>query len=226
MYSDEKDYVNFLFESGIFISNESVGNKEPLPGNVLQNQNWEFINSEHKKHNYVVIDNFLKPEYALRLRDFVLYINKRHDYYGEYAAINFQPEQKNYLWFSLLSNIVIESLLNIECLKTTSFNRAWAFIYNEICRGIPPHIDTNSDITLNLWVTPNDCLVQEKEQNGLVIYESLKEIVVPYEFNRLVIFNSATMHKSQNVVAKTGYKNKRINYTFLFKKFDIYSKVR
>lgn len=216
MYSDEKEYVNFIFDSGIIISNEQLGEVEPLPQKILSSQDWDKINREYMINNYVVIDNYLHSEYLNRIRNFVLHINKRHDYYGEYAAVNFHPNSQNTFWFPILSNIVIESKTNLECLEHTEFNRGWAFIYNQICNGIPLHVDANSNVTLNLWVTPEDCLLSDENHNGLIIYNNDKEIIIPYKCNRLVIFDSKKFHKSQNVRSKTGYTNKRINFAFLF----------
>ena len=216
IYSDEKDYVQFLFDSGVIISNEELGNTSPITEKVLLDQNWDKINLEYSSNNCVVIDNFLKPEIITRLRDFVLYINKRHDYYGEYAAVNFHPKNNNTFWFPILSNIVLESKEQLNCLSKTQFNRGWAFIYNEICSGIPIHADEHSDVTLNLWVTPDECLLSDDNHNGLIVYDQNKVLVIPYQFNRMVVFKSKRLHKSQDVLCKSGYKNKRINFAFLF----------
>ena len=41
-------------------------------------------------------------------------------------------------------------------------------------------------------------------------------IRVPHRNNRIVIFNSTLVHESDAFTFKAGYKNRRINFTFLF----------
>ena len=94
---------------------------------------------------------------------------------------------------------------------------------------------------MNLWVLPNECVVDEK--NGLIIYDikpplswtyeeynsstelirkyldytKSKKTIIPYSCNRLLIFNSKYFHETNNVSMKDGPMNRRVNYTFMFK---------
>ena len=41
---------------------------------------------------------------------------------------------------------------------------------------------------------------------------------IPYRYNRAVIFKSHNFHTTDNVHMKSGHKNRRISYTFLYNK--------
>jgi hypothetical protein len=43
-----------------------------------------------------------------------------------------------------------------------------------------------------------------------------KKTIVPYNQNRVVIFNSNLFHETDNIKFKDGYENRRINVTMLF----------
>jgi len=243
-YNDSKDYLDFLVKNNVFITKEELGNRSLIDSNVLNhNLDWSMLNNTYNTFGYVVIDNFLNEEYILRLRDFVLYFNMRHDYYKDYAAINFTP---NELWFPVLSNIVKETKEKLPFLSQLDIERAWAFIYNQTSYGVDIHADpgpTKNSANLNFWVTPNESVKQDTETNGLYIWDTAppddwdyyeknfkpdevreflkstgKEPVrINYGYNKAVIFNSLFYHKSQPVETLPGYENKRINYTFMFR---------
>jgi hypothetical protein len=42
--------------------------------------------------------------------------------------------------------------------------------------------------------------------------------VVPYQQNRMVMFDSALLHKTDSINFKSGYGNRRINLTYLYGK--------
>jgi hypothetical protein len=217
IFSEPEKYLSFLKDNGVIISTEDYGNTNSIPEKVVnENQDWNYINNHFIKHRYAVIDNYLNPEYAERLRKFYLFFNLREDIYDGYDAINFDRKKTKNIWFPLLSNISEESLRLLPFLKNFYFERGWAFIYNNICDGVHLHIDPESVITLNLWVTPETCLNIKKGTNGLHI-ENL--IDIDYAFNRLVIFYSQNLHCSQPVSCLPGHANKRINYTFLYKNY-------
>ena len=45
-----------------------------------------------------------------------------------------------------------------------------------------------------------------------------KKTIVPYNENRVVIFNSNLFHETDNIEFQEGYENRRINGTMLFGK--------
>lgn len=244
MYNDNKDYLDFLLKNNVFITKEDLGNTSILDTQVLnQDLDWQQLKDNYLQNKYVVIDNFLNEDFILRLKEFVLFFNLRHDYYADYAAINFRP---NELWFPLLSNIVKETKEKLPFLSHLDIERAWAFIYNQESYGVDIHADpgpTLDSANLNFWATPNDSVSNESDTNGLYIWdteppsnwdyydknfkpEEVREFLkstgkdpvkIDYGYNRAVLFNSLFYHKSQPVKTLPGYENKRINYTFMFR---------
>lgn len=240
VYNDVEDRNKFITDFKIPILYEPI-DYSSLPVTVInRSHNWSLISEIYEREKIVVVDNFLEPEFTDTLRKYTLISNIREDIYVDYSAINFSREH-GHLWFKLLSNIVDESIDSIPLLKGFTFERAWSFIYSNISEGINIHSDP-AKITLNLWVTPDDCMDGDLESNGLEIWKvsrpsdwtpnlytgaganalslinanDSKSIIIPYKNNRLAIFDSSFFHRSQPVRCKSGYQNKRINYTFLY----------
>jgi hypothetical protein len=241
MYDDSKDYLKFLLERHIFINTEKFGNQNPIFDKVVNpNQNWQQIANDYATNRYAVVDNFLLDNYTLRLREFKLMINLRHKVYKDYGAITYS-NKPHYMWFDLLTNIVVESKEHFSFLNDKEFERAWSFIYDNESEGVAVHADS-AVTNLNFWVTPDECVNHKAGYNGLDIWKVVPpsdwnydeyngsfektaafvaqypeaKVSIEYKFNRLVIFDSMFFHKSQPVSCKPGYENRRINYTFLF----------
>jgi len=244
MYNDSTEYLKFIRENNFTLATEDIVNTSKLnldtPA-LNQNQNWQAISDEYNKNKIVVVDNFLNVEYALRLRKFMLFINFYHDIYKDYAALNFLKEGE-YLWFGLLENITTEIKEKFDFLKDKNFTRAWSFIYDNVSNGVEAHADPAA-VNFNFWATPEECLIMKKGNNGLDVWpvyppkdwtwhqynaesRKIEEFIkdskvisksIDYKFNRVTIFDSLFFHKTQPVVSKDGYENKRINYTFLYK---------
>ena len=118
--------------------------------------------------------------------------------------------------------------------------QSWCFK----CAHDRPAINLHADfaeVNLNLWITPEDANL-DKSSGGLVVYDKAspknwkfsdynnnqfkikdfiekshaKEVVIPYKENRIVIFDSALFHKSDDFKFKPGYENRRMNVTFLY----------
>ena len=126
--------------------------------------------------------------------------------------------------------------------KDHPLHLAWAYKYNSSLPGIGAHADPAA-VNVNLWLTPDDSNL-DQERGGLVVYkvrppddwgvykwnaydddthidELLKQnnwrnVTVPYKANRVVIFNSDLLHRTDDFRFKKGYKDGRINVTFLF----------
>jgi hypothetical protein len=108
--------------------------------------------------------------------------------------------------------------------------------------GIRAHADAAA-ININFWVTPKAANLNSSS-GGLVVYhreaplewdfntfnndkekilEHLEDnneekSVIPYNENRIVIFNSNLIHETDKFEFKEGYENRRINVTMLFGK--------
>jgi hypothetical protein len=243
MYNDDVEYLNFLRQSDIVISTEVINQLDRLDTNVLNSKiDWKKVNRDYAINQISVIDDFLHPEFAIRLRDFMLFFSRKEDFYDDYAAVNFYRDIPNRVWFPILTNIVEEAKSNMECLRTLNFERAWSFIYDTQSKGVNIHADSSS-VNLNLWVTSDESIVHGPNKNGLDIWKvyppkdwdyvaynknpekaalylienDAEKISVPYKFNRLIVFNSMFFHKTQRVTCKDGYENRRVNYTFLYR---------
>lgn len=240
MYDDRKEYYDFVAENNFTLFFEPYS-YDKYPEQVLnQELDWQHIADTYKRDKVVVVDNFLRADIAQRLRNYILYLNVRQDKYRDYAAVNFYRRTDS-LWFPLLTNIVDECKDRFSFLEGHEFIRAWSFIYDNESEGVRPHADPAA-VNFNLWVTDDNCVLNPDEQNGLDVWKvyppadwawetyngddvaiaeflsnyGTEKLAIPYRFNRVTIFNSKFFHKTQPVLTKPGYGNRRINYTFLF----------
>jgi Flp pilus assembly protein TadD len=111
---------------------------------------------------------------------------------------------------------------------------------NNSFTGIRAHADAAA-VNVNFWITPKSANL-DPSSGGLVVYnaeaplewgfktynnlneEKLQEVlesdktktIVPYNENRVVMFNSNLLHETDNIEFKEGYENRRINVTMLF----------
>jgi len=226
MYDDKIEYLDYLLKNKIYVVTEELG-YEKLPLIVL-NKNLDFnkYNDQFLEKGFCVIDDFLDPIYCERLRKFMLTINFRNDIYNGYASVNFSKNGNN-IWFRLLTNISDEIKTNFRFLSNLNYSRGWSFIHeNTQDKTVGKHSDTGALITFNIWCTPNECILKDSEEyNGIVIYdtfnikevEKVKKNLVRYKFNRVTIFDSRKIHESLLSNFKSGYENRKVNYTFLYK---------
>ena len=108
--------------------------------------------------------------------------------------------------------------------------------------GIRAHADAAA-VNVNFWVTPKAANLNSSS-GGLVVYHTEAPLewnfktfnnipekilehlednneeksVIPYNENRIVLFNSNLIHKTDKFEFKEGYENRRINVTMLFGK--------
>ena len=108
--------------------------------------------------------------------------------------------------------------------------------------GIKAHAD-QAAVNVNFWITPATANLNP-ESGGLIVYNtpaplewdfkaynynnseekivkylengSHEKSIVPYNENRVVIFNSNLIHETDRFEFKEGYENRRINVTMLF----------
>jgi hypothetical protein len=117
-------------------------------------------------------------------------------------------------------------------------NQMWAYIYDQRMEGITAHADPAA-VNLNFWITDDDANL-EPDRGGLVVsrreaprewdfddYNNRPEVlepfvsgddrvVVPHRCNRMVMFNSNLVHKTDDFSFRPGFTNRRINVTMLF----------
>ena len=119
--------------------------------------------------------------------------------------------------------------------------QAWAYKYDEAhAGGIDAHAD-EAAVSVNLWITPDDANVGgDDAPGGLVMYESkppgawsfvdantdlpristllehAASVRIPYKWNRAVLFKGERFHRTDAMRFRPGYRNRRINLTFLY----------
>ena len=188
-----------------------------------------------KIKGYIIIDDFLPDDICTELREKSLHAKEYNSKYLDYKALDFD----GYYIIKSLRHISDQYVVpKISLARAEKYNRSWSFVYDNVARGVPPHADP-SFININLWVTPDEC-VQDHNKNGLRIYKKkapkewtwkqyngsdvliedflrgTKYDIIPYRYNRAVIFRGNTFHATDNVHMKPGLENKRVNYTFLY----------
>ena len=188
-----------------------------------------------KIKGYIIIDDFLPDDICTELREKSLHAKEYNSKYLDYKALDFD----GYYIIKSLRHISNQYVVpKISLARAEKYNRSWSFVYDNVARGVPPHADP-SFININLWVTPDEC-VQDHNKNGLKIYKKkapkewtwkqyngsdvliedflrgTKYDIIPYRYNRAVIFRGNTFHATDNVHMKPGLENKRVNYTFLY----------
>ncbi len=198
------------------------------------------IKNTFDKDGYVIIDDFLYPDIVDELHSLAVNCEDIDDLYvnGGYHSINYT---KDNLPFDILPDVINTIHLTFPILHDLEFDRGWTFVYNNEADGVTPHADPAS-INVNLWVTRNEP-VKDPTQNGLIIYNKqrpsdwtydqynsdvdriknyltesgAKGRYIPYNYNRIILFDSKYFHKTNGVSMIDGKENRRVNYTFMFK---------
>lgn len=235
------NYLEYINSINIEIITEPLNVKIQEP--VLNtDQDWDEIAYAYQKNKVVIVDNFLKPEYAERLRRFKLALNKYHEYHQNgYFILNYNHQAFNFFSLPIIDRLVEDCKKYISIFKEMNYVRGWSFLYDYNCRGVEVHADYN-DLNINFWVTPNECMQNGQGYNGLTIYKlkpssewdeenyngeynrcikyiednECEVIDVPYNYNRAVFFESKFFHTTQPVVTNQSWECKRINYTLLW----------
>ena len=190
------------------------------------------------RDGYVIIDDFLFTDVVNELHDLAINHDQVDDKYSDYHSINFTNEK---FPFEILPDVINAIHVTFPLLHSLEFDRGWAFVCDNQGDGVTPHADP-SVINVNLWVTKNES-IDDPTKNGLIIYDKkrpddwsydqynsdvngiknyLKETnakprLIPYQYNRIILFDSRYFHKTNGVSMKKGKENRRVNYTFMFK---------
>ena len=129
-------------------------------------------------------------------------------------------------------------------LGDAQLTQAWAYVYprDAHSRGIDVHSD-DADVSVNVWIARDDAnLARGSRLGGLRIFEREPPAdwdfakanqetdailallgddaveVVAHRFNRAVILNGHRFHQTDAMDFRPGFRNNRINLTFLFRR--------
>lgn len=202
---------------------------------------WSACDSMYRtsRPEMAVIDNFLRPEAYQSLHRFCLESTvwktvRPYGYLGTLIAEGFASP--------LLLQIITELREKLPgILGPHHLAQAWAYKYDSSLRAINIHADCAA-VNINFWITPEEAN-KNPNNGGLVIWDVLppadwglmrtqnpdkteinefletsgaRQIKIPYRHNRVVLFNSALFHKSDETEFHDGYENRRINVTLLY----------
>ena len=188
------------------------------------------------------LDNFLKPEALGGLRKFCL----ESTIFFDYSSNNFVGSMISRGFnCDLLSQIAKEIKQCFpKILRDHDLTNIWVYRYNNQSKGVAAHTDEGA-VTFNLWITPDKANLYP-DSGGLIVftkdqpyewdwrfYNQMKNttivekeiatfladadsVTIPHRENRATLFHSNLFHKSDQIYFKEGYKNRRMNITFLF----------
>jgi Tfp pilus assembly protein PilF len=186
----------------------------------------------------VVIDNFLTGSALAEIRRLCLGSTFwRQSFPGGYLGTS--PE------FGFAAPVLSQIGEELSAVYTGIFQnhpllQLWAFKYDSGMTGVNPHADFAA-INVNFWITQDEANLDpgsggliiwdkaapldwdfakyntdEKAIRGFLTDAAAKRIIVPYRANRAVIFDSDLFHETDRYFFKRGYKNRRINVTYLY----------
>tara|TARA_R100000388_G_scaffold10560_1_gene8917 strand:+ start:1902 stop:2540 length:639 start_codon:yes stop_codon:yes gene_type:complete len=207
---------------------------------VNKDQDWKQIRDSIFSKGSAVIDNFFDVEFALTLREKILNNYKDAKPSNRYPDYILKDADEKVFPSIQIANDLYE---HIQELKDT-YSRSWVGVFENKGNGTSYHYDWESLVTLNIWLTPNEC-VQDFSKNGLLIFpiqvpqevreeenplvsqaqfveefmglhKHVEPIEIKYNFNRAV-FQTSLLHATNGVSMKDGEDNKRVSMTILFR---------
>ena len=238
-----KSFLPFYKKKHLYNIPEFIGDTLN-PEKNWQKVEMEYMNSEDK---IMYIDDFLSTKAIKELREFSLvskvWIHQMpNKYLGAFSDSGFTSPLHIKIGTDLQKKLP-------KLFGKYQIEKFWGFKYDtSLGGGIGIHADF-AYLNLNFWITPDE-YNNDKSSGGLkvydapapdnwsfdkynrnaeVIYKYLEEKkanckIIPYKFNRAVLFNSAYFHETDKIDFKSGYESRRINITYLFGSRKIKSK--
>jgi tetratricopeptide (TPR) repeat protein len=212
-----------------------------IPGGAINSEiDRDAIEAAYFGQDYgmAAYDNFLKPEALTALRTF--FMESTHwfdvDIPGEVGA-----SIRHGICCPLLVQIAEETRAAFpRIFKDVMFHNTWSYKFYSRRSGVPVHAD-DGKISINFWLTPDEANLNS-ETGGLTFWKERVPIrffgespdekskimqkmiddpaadpfVVPYGGNKVALFESRLLHKTNEVDFKDGYENRRVNLTILY----------
>ena len=213
-----------------------------LSGPTLSNTlDIEKITENYFKHDFglTYFDNFLTPVALDSIRHFLLGSTIWFDFFhkGGYIGAYLRDGLACPLFFQIAEEM---RTTFPKIFKNHPLKQLWAYKYDSPLTGINAHADYAA-VNVNFWVTPKAANLNSLS-GGLVVYNTVAPLewdsktfnnntekilehlednndeksVIPYNENRIVLFNSNLIHETDKFEFKEGYENRRINVTMLF----------
>lgn len=239
---EDKDYIHYLYETSLRLKSklESYSTDDIFSEHTLSDVE-DITKTFMENDGIVVVDNFFQEDVCVVLRDYALINYQVGMRYKRGYDVNDFPK---------VSNLTLSNIIGKKLEETFpflgEFLRSWYVRHDYHTGGVDFHVDPPpSQITVNFWVTPNESFPDINNTNGLHIWKENSEevnrvfysnldkellkshfndryrITIPYRFNRVTFFNSHYFHSSQNGVSYTSWKDRKVNYAFLFTQQDV-----
>jgi Flp pilus assembly protein TadD len=189
-------------------------------------------------YGMAAFDNFLKPEALSALRTFFMQSTQWFDVDipGEVGA-----SIKHGICCPLLVQVAEETRAAFpRIFKDVLFHNTWSYKFYSRRSGVPVHAD-DGKISINFWLTPDEANLNP-ETGGLTFWKervpiqffgetpdkkskimqkiiddpAVEPFIVPYGSNKVALFESRLLHKTNEVEFKDGYENRRVNLTILY----------
>lgn len=201
------------------------------------------VEHDYSKKRVAVVDDVLSPEAFGSIRQLLLDSTFWHE---AKAANRVGGYVGAYLTDGLHDRVLLDLSSALRDRLPGIFEKAplrflWAYKYDHRYTGINIHAD-DAAVNVNIWLTP-DCSNLDSSSGGLVVYDTAPpvewnevdyynaerngfesllapsgwaHVAVPYKANRMVLFDSTLLHKTDDFSFKAGYENRRMNLTMLF----------
>lgn len=221
---------------------------DALTGEALGDHDWESLQNDYlnKHHHSLVIDNFLSQEALLKLRTLLLdstfWLDSKSGYVGTYLHTGFSCPLVAQIDHEIRSKLphILEGL-ELQNAWSFMFDGSLGGVNTH---ADDAQVQINIFLTpteANLW-SENSA----EPRGGLVIFgigppdnwpftdfnsegahPAIDDLIastgnwnltVPYVQNRAIMFDSTYFHRTDEMKFKSGYKNRRINVTFLYGK--------
>ena len=185
--------------------------------------------------NVAFVDNFLSPRALSALQKWAIestiWFDDKKSYLGAYIHEGIMND--------ILIDLVGELRQSFpKVIGDLPLVHLWAYKYRSGEKGINVHSD-DALVNLNFWVTEDEANISTGD-GGMVIFlrkpeagwafadfnsmsvdldefvRDVERVSIAYRQNRMVMFSSQLLHKTDDFKFRKGYKNRRINFTLLF----------
>lgn len=213
---------------------EPMGEPFPLLNPVLD---WDHLAWQYQKNapGFALGDDVLTPQALDAMYRMFMNTTHWHDYgRGNYVG----SYMLNGLSHPLIFRLGAELRQRLHTLLPFPLTMAWAYHYDATSTGVGLHADNEGRININFWLTPNEAN-RYPGGGGLVMYdvlapidwephsyrERMTELIgikeykayhIPYQQNRMQIFDSRLFHHTEPFQFRPEYCFRRINLGMLY----------